>query len=105
MDIATSVYKLTESFPESERFGLSSQIRRCAVSVPSNIAESSSRVSEKDKNRFMQIALGSLFELETQLLISTSLGFVDSQASDTILTDIIEEQKMISGFMKQLNSR
>ena len=103
MEIAASIYNLTDSFPETERFGLSSQMRRSAVSVSSNIAESSSRISEKDKSRFMQMALGSLFELETQILISTKLNFIDSQSSGIILDSVVEEQKMISGFIKQLS--
>ena len=67
LEIALASYELVQAFPKEERYGLSSQITRAAVSIPSNIAEGSSRGSEKDYNRFLEISLGSCFELETQL--------------------------------------
>lgn len=67
IDLANDVYILTDVFPKSEEFGLKSQLRRCSVSVASNIAEGSSRISDKDFNRFLEISLGSLYELQTQL--------------------------------------
>jgi four helix bundle protein len=74
-DIALKSYKLTGYFPKEEKYGLASQITRASVSIPSNIAEGSSRSSEKDYNRFIEISLGSSFELKTQLLISQALNF------------------------------
>lgn len=70
------VYELTDSFPKQEQFGLTSQIRRCAVSVPSNIAEGFGRVSKKYFHNFLKISLGSLSELETQILLSEKIGYL-----------------------------
>ncbi len=103
MILASDIYAETEIFPKSEEFGLKSQIRRCAVSVPSNIAEGSSRTSNKDFNRFLEISLGSLFELQTQILIAKDRKFIDEEHSNNIENTIIELQKMISGFKKTLN--
>src|ERR1044072_4963295 len=74
-EIAVDTYKLIETFPKSEQFSLVQQATRAAVSIPSNIAEGSSRKSEKDYYRFIEISLGSSFELETQLLIAKAANF------------------------------
>ncbi|WP_417199692.1 four helix bundle protein [Bizionia sp.] len=71
------IYSITSKFPESEKFGLSNQLRRASVSIPSNIAEGSSRHSNKDFTRFLQIAIGSAYEIETQLLIASDLNFIN----------------------------
>ncbi|MDQ6814220.1 MAG: four helix bundle protein, partial [Bacteroidota bacterium] len=81
-DIAVDAYKLTASFPSSEKFGLNSQMTRAAVSIPSNIAEGSSRKSDKDYHRFVEISLGSAYELETQLLIAKAVDFGDKMSCD-----------------------
>lgn len=73
--IAVNCFKLTGSFPKEEKYGITSQITKAAVSIPSNVAEGSSRSSEKDYNRFVEISLGSTFELETQLLIAAAVNF------------------------------
>ena len=76
IDFVTSIYKLTTSFPANELYGLSLQIRRCAVSIPSNIAEGYGRRSTKDYIRFLNIAMGSIYELQTQLEIGLNLNFI-----------------------------
>ena len=76
MELVTAIYQVTASFPDCEKFGLVSQMRRAAVSIPSNIAEGSGRGSDKDFARFLQIAKGSLLEVETQLLISHKMHYL-----------------------------
>lgn len=100
--IAVKSFQVVSSFPKEEKYGISSQITRGAVSIPSNIAEGSSRSSMKDYNRFLEISLGSTFELETQLLIADAVNFGDKEKRDELLKDIDEEQKMIMSFMSKL---
>ena len=102
LKICTPIYKLTKTFPDDEKFGLISQIRRAAVSVPSNIAEGSSRSSNKEFSHFLSIALGSLFELETQLQLSIDLNFLKQISVEKLMLDIIQLQKKISTFKKTL---
>lgn len=102
IELTKSVYTLTKKFPTDERFNLTSQLRRCTVSVPSNIAEGTSRSSNKAFSHFLEISLGSLFELETQIILSHELEFLDNESFSTIENKIIELQKMISGFSKTL---
>lgn len=97
MNIVKSVYILTSQLPADERFGLVSQINRCAVSIPSNIAEGSGRTSNKEFLHFLNISLSSSFELETQLILSNDL--FNLQTEDLILK-IHELQKMTVGFKK-----
>lgn len=104
MEIATEAYRLINNFPKEERFGLSGQITRAAVSIPSNIAEGSSRSSEKEACRFMEIALGSCFELETQLLIAQSLNFGDAALRDGLIKKLIEEYIMLQSFISVLKT-
>lgn len=101
-EIAVKSYKLTGFFPKEEKYGITSQITRASVSIPSNIAEGSSRSSEKDYNRFIEISLGSSFELETQLLISQALNFGEENLTAEIIKDLDEEQKMLISFMNKL---
>ena len=101
--IAVNSFKLTSAFPKEEKFGITSQITKAAVSIPSNIAEGSSRSSEKDYNRFIEISLGSSFELETQLLISADVNYGNIEIRNEMLKDIDEEQKMLISFMNKLN--
>jgi four helix bundle protein len=101
--IAVDSFKLVSIFPKEEKFGIASQITRSGVSISSNIAEGSSRRSEKDYNRFIEISLGSTFELETQLLIAGALNYGDKELLKKLLTDLDEEQKMLMSFMKKLS--
>ncbi|MBB1193102.1 diversity-generating retroelement protein bAvd family protein [Flavobacterium sp. SOK18b] len=98
----SKIYTVTSSFPNEEKFGLTNQLRRATVSIPSNIAEGSSRQSNKDFARFLEIAIGSAYEIETQILISSDLGFITPQ--DLIeLTNMLEEIiKMTSRFRATL---
>jgi len=96
--IATNAYKLTKTFPSSESWNLISQINRAAFSIPTNIAEGSSRTSDKDKNRFTEIALGSTYELETHLLIARELSIGDMSMIEKIMELVIKEQRMLISF-------
>ena len=84
----SSIYEITSKFPKSEKFGLTNQLRRASVSLPSNIAEGSSRQSNKYFSRFLQIALGSAYEIETQLLIAFDLNFVNKEELDMLLNEL-----------------
>lgn len=98
----SEIYALTSKFPESEKFGLTNQLRRASVSIPSNIAEGSSRNSNKDFARFLQIALGSAYEIETQLLIAQDLIFITDSELDSVISELQEIIKMISKFKSTL---
>lgn len=101
--IAVNSFKITESFPQQEKFGLSSQINRAGVSIPSNIAEGSSRTSDKDYNRFIEISLGSSFELETQLLIAKEVKYGNETLINSTLELLAEEEKMLTAFSNSLS--
>lgn len=101
--LVKQVYLLTATFPSDERFGLISQINRCVISVPSNIAEGSARSTNKDFAHFLKISLGSLFELETQLLLSADLNMISEIDNEELFKRIIVLQKMISNFIKTLS--
>lgn len=103
IEVTNDIYILTDYFPKNEEFGLKSQLRRCSVSIPSNIAEGSSRSSNKDFNRFLEISLGSLYELQTQIIISYNRNYFELSKLEIIENKITELQKMISGFQKKLN--
>lgn len=103
--IAINSFRITESFPQQERFGLSSQINRAGVSIPSNIAEGSSRGSDKDYNRFIEISLGSSFELETQLLIAKEVKYGNVTLINSTLEQLAEEEKMLTAFSSSLTKK
>ena len=103
LDLVDLIYDLVSLFPESEKYGLSSQICRAVISIPSNIAEGSSRESEKDFARFLQIALGSAFELETQLIIAMRRSFVNEDKLSKIIDLIQSIQKRLYGLKRKLN--
>lgn len=103
MEILKLTYAVTNELPEKEMFGLVSQMNRAAVSISSNVAEGASRSSQKDFRRFLEIALGSCFERETQLIAARELNLLSSNACSELLGAIDEEQKMLIAFMKKLN--
>jgi len=103
IDLAVEVYKITEKFPKDERFGLISQINRCVVSIPSNIAEGAGRNTKKDFDNFLGISLGSSFELDTQLVISNRLGFVSTLDFEKIESELEHIQNMIAKLKISLN--
>ncbi|MGJ8715752.1 four helix bundle protein [Maribacter stanieri] len=102
--IVKHVYGLVQKLPSEEKFGLKSQLSRAAVSVPSNIAEGCSRNSEIEFKRFLEIALGSLFEVETQLIISKELKFLDSKDLKVIFELISIESKMINSLISKIKN-
>jgi len=104
IDLVAYIYELTSKFPKSEQFGLSDQMRRAAISIPSNIAEGAARQSEREFCQFLHIALGSLAELETQAIIAQRLGYFVAgyEDFDTRAQDI---GRMISGLIKHLKNR
>ena len=105
INIVVLVYKIVESFPKEELYALSNQLKRASVSVPSNIAEGYGRNSEKSFSHFLDISRGSLFEIETQLIIAKELGIIsDEILFNTILKQIEEESKMINSFSKTLKT-
>ena len=94
----TEIYDVTSLFPDSERFGLTIQLRRSSVSIPSNIAEGSSRNSNKDFSRFLEIAIGSAYEIETQLLIASDLKFITTEKLESLTNKLENIIKMTSKF-------
>lgn len=102
MILVTKIYKLLENLPRDERFNLISQIKRCAVSIPSNIAEGAGRGSNKDFNRFLAYSTGSSYELETQLLLCIELNLVSKELPTPVLNDLDVLQKKIYNFKKTL---
>lgn len=103
VDLVTEIYKYTKIFPREETYGLKSQIRRAAVSYPSNIAEGAARNSDAEYIRFAYISLSSLSELETQIIISKNLGY--SSDIDMLLDEIEALRKMTLNFIKHLKAR
>jgi len=100
--IAVNTIHYAATLRKEEGFGLCAQMTRSAVSIPSNIAEGSSRSSDKDYRRYIEISLGSSFELEMQMLIAQAVNYGHSELANTILKDIDEEQKMLISFMNKL---
>ncbi|MFC5269535.1 four helix bundle protein [Adhaeribacter terreus] len=98
MELAKAVYATTKLFPTEEKFGLTSQINRAAVSIPSNIAEGSGRGTDKDFAQFLNIALGSAFELETQIILANSFGFIPAENATILLEKTDKTQRMLNSF-------
>ena len=102
IDLVQKVYLISKELPISEKYGLIAQMKRCAVSIPSNIAEGSSRRTLPDYRRFIEIAIGSAFELETQLVICKQLGFISQGDVHIILNELTILQKRLAAFQKSL---
>jgi len=102
INIVSNIYKLTSEFPDEEKFGLVSQLRRCSVSIPSNIAEGYGRNSDADLSRFLNISRGSSYELETQLIISHELGYISSKQLEMLSIKLDNLQGGITNFQKKL---
>lgn len=100
--LVASIYKTTSSFPKEELYGLTSQIRRSAISIPSNIAEGAARNHINEFRQFLYISLASAAELETQLIISNMLDFIDNQKSEELILELNSISKMIQGLIKSL---
>ena len=98
-ELVKLVYLLTKSFPKEELYGLTNQIRRSSVSVPSNIAEGIGRQSNKETIHFLHIAKGSLQEVETQLYLSFDLEYISKEQLDSILKKIVSNKKLLNGFI------
>ena len=105
IELTVEVYKATSTFPTDERFGLTSQSRRAAVSISSNIAEGAGRNSMKEFNNFLGIANGSSYELQTQLVIANKLELLGSEVLEPLLSQIDELQKMTFGFQQMLDKK
>lgn len=103
IELVTETYLLTKGFPKDELFGLVSQIRRCVVSIPSNIAEGCGRKTPKDFSNFLGIALGSSFEFETQIIISKNIGYLTEEQFSSLESEIQHIQNMIIKLQNSLN--
>lgn len=102
VDLVVEIYQVTRQFPSEEMYGLVSQIRRSAVSIPSNIAEGAGRSNSGDFNHFLNISRGSSNELETQLIISERLSLLEKSETEKLRRNIDKIQQMISGLQKSL---
>ena len=102
MELVRDIYRLTQTFPREEMFGLTSQMRRAAVSIPSNLAEGAARTGSKEFAQFLNVARGSLRELETQLLISADLGYIEK--TDATFDTVDRVSRLITGLHKTVRT-
>ena len=105
MELVTAVYRETTSFPKNELFGLTSQLRRAAVSIPSNIAEGQGRLSEKEFRHFLGQARGSLMEVETQLQIAENLGYLDKEPKRLLMAACAEVGRILNGLLASVSKQ
>ena len=105
MELVTLIYKATKVFPKDEVFGLTSQMRRAAVSVPSNIAEGYARGTEREKLHFLRISSGSMSEVETQLLLSLNLGYLSKESYDELSEKLTSVWKQLNALISSLRKR
>ena len=104
IELVTEIYKTTERFPRKEDFGLSTQMRRAVVSVPSNIAEGLTRKTNKDKLHFLNMAQASLSEIDTQVEIAMNLGYLEKETYDSTQSRLVEVQMLLSGLSRSIAS-
>ncbi len=104
VSLVVDIYRQTKTFPQDEQYGLTSQLRRAAVSIPSNIAEGQGRRCEGDFQKFLRTARGSLLELETQVVIAGRLGYLSPAAAKGLLTQTSEIGRMLNGLMSAIAS-
>lgn len=102
IEFVSDIYRFTANFPDTEKFGLITQMRRSAVSIPSNIAEGAGRGSKREFRNFLSYSQGSISELETQLIISSRLGFINKIELEPLLNELEELSKMVIGLRKTL---
>ena len=105
MDLVRNIYKITKTYPDDEKFGLSIQMRKAAISIPSNIAEGHARLSTAEFMRFISITLGSVAELETQIIISFDLDYINQECRNQLVTQTDIIGKMLRGLYKSLDKR
>jgi four helix bundle protein len=103
MALVGGIYRCTQSFPKEEIYGLTSQLRRAAVSIPSNIAEGQGRLSRGEFKQFLGHAKGSVFEVETQLLIARDLGYLNELTTKTLIDQVKEVGRILSGLLSSLD--
>ena len=104
-DLVRNIYEVTKSFPKEEQFGLTNQLRRAAVSIPSNIAEGCGRNHIKDSIQFFFISRGSLYEIETQIIIAHDLGFVSISEQENTIAKIKSCKRLLNGFINYFQNR
>lgn len=104
MDLSQQIYEQTANFPDEEKFGLISQMRRCSVSIASNLAEGAGRNSNGEFNQFLGIAQGSAFELETQVLLASRMNFIKSEIAESLVEEITAIANMIFKLKQNLKS-
>ena len=105
IEMVTSIYKMTKAFPKDELFGLVSQMRRAAVSVPSNIAEGYARGTDKEKLHFLRISSGSMSEIETQLILSLNLGYIGQETYNELSEQITSVWKQLNALISSIKMR
>ena len=99
----TNIYKMTTTFPKNEMYGIISQVRRAAISIPSNIAEGAARKTPNEFRQFLYIALSSAVELDTQIIISNNLGYLDQNDAEMLTSDLASISRRIQGLIKSLH--
>jgi len=104
MTLVTNCYSISSNFPKEEQFSLTSQIRRCSISIPSNISEGYGRGTNKDYHRFLTISLGSLFEFQTQIEIAYNLKYISEEKFNTLYEDSRELERMLSSFINKVKA-